>query len=246
ATTAEDILMPFELTAGLTRLSPSPPASTRPDQTLAFGSTAPSPQQQQQQVPKLAPLIETPADEVETPTPNPTKLELAPLFSFDDLATATTGEEPAEPVAAEPPTVRTHPDKGILKEPKKESTGSRWSLFNSAKWFGNSQKSSSEHLRFAQGAGIPAAHIDDEAAMGGRADMSMRTAPSMDFERSTSVVPPLSQERITSTEFWTNFALELDPSKLRRIRFSMPLIVTEFDPETARVCDRNEDSARTV
>ncbi|KAJ1926401.1 hypothetical protein FBU59_007318, partial [Linderina macrospora] len=142
---------------------------------------------------------------------------------------------------------RTHPDKGILKEPKKEQSGSRWSLFNSAKWFGNSHKSSSEHLRFAQGAGIPAVRIDDdEAAMEGRVDMGVRTAPSIDFERSTSVVPPLSQERITSTEFWTNFALELDPSKLRRIRFSMPLIVTEFDPETARVSDRNEDSARTV
>ncbi|KAJ2340298.1 hypothetical protein GGH91_004214, partial [Coemansia sp. RSA 2671] len=93
------------------------------------------------------------------------------------------------------------------------------------------------HPTFDLGAGIPAYRMStDESAA-----LLSRTAPSLDFERSTNFVPPLSQERIKSTEFWSNFALELDPSKLKRIRFSMPLIVTEFDPETSRVYDPAED-----
>ncbi|KAJ1902922.1 hypothetical protein LPJ81_003338 [Coemansia sp. IMI 209127] len=140
------------------------------------------------------------------------------------------------------------PERGILKEPKiDEANGSLWSLWPGArKWFSGSLLPGSRpdiHTlpTFAQGAGIPAARqsTDDAAVLS-------RTAPSIDFERSTNIVPPLSQERIKSTEFWSNFSLELDPTTLKRIRFSMPLIVTEFDPETSRVCDPHESPSTTV
>ncbi|KAJ1998487.1 hypothetical protein H4R26_005443, partial [Coemansia thaxteri] len=138
-----------------------------------------------------------------------------------------------------------HPDKGILKPPKKdENTTSRWSLWPGAKkWFTGASLISASgldmsptHATFDLGAGIPAASIPADDSL-----LLSRTAPSLDFERSTNHVPPLSQERIKSTEFWSNFALELDPSKLKRIRFSMPLIVTEFDPETSHVYDPRND-----
>ncbi|KAJ2552873.1 hypothetical protein EV175_003147, partial [Coemansia sp. RSA 1933] len=140
------------------------------------------------------------------------------------------------------------PERGILKEPKSdEANSSLWSLWPGAKkWFSGSLLPGSRadmHTlpTFAQGAGIPAARqsTEDDVALS-------RTAPSIDFERSTNIVPPLSQERIKSTEFWSNFSLELDPTTLKRIRFSMPLIVTEFDPETSRVCDPHASPSTTV
>ncbi|KAJ1666800.1 hypothetical protein GGF38_002840, partial [Coemansia sp. RSA 25] len=145
------------------------------------------------------------------------------------------------------PTTPTQPDKGILKVSKKdEHSTSRWSLWPGAKkWFGGSIATPSSldlsptHPTFDLGAGIPACRMstDDDDSV-----LLSRTAPSLDFERSTNFVPPLSQERIKSTEFWSNFALELDPSKLKRIRFSMPLIVTEFDPENSRAYDPPADT----
>ncbi|KAJ1737189.1 hypothetical protein LPJ72_000729 [Coemansia sp. Benny D160-2] len=146
------------------------------------------------------------------------------------------------------------PERGILKEPKQggEANGSLWSIWPGAKkWFSESLLSSgSRHdmhrlPTFAQGAGIPAVRRQSTDDSEEAVNLS-RTAPSIDFERSTNLVPPLSQERIKSTEFWTNFALELDPTTLRRIRFSMPLIVTEFDPENSRVCDPNDTPTTSV
>ncbi|KAJ2813125.1 hypothetical protein H4S07_000919, partial [Coemansia furcata] len=243
ATTAEEILLPAELMAGLTSGLP-----TRP----GFGTSLP-------------PLTEALPDSVlsiqgelaPAPIPDLSRLDLAPLFPGADTST-----EPAPRKASEegrpegrltseddtsqnggllaPHSLPAQPDKGILKVSKKdEHSTSRWSLWPGAKkWFTGSMATPSSldlsptHPTFDLGAGIPAYRMstDDSALLS-------RTAPSLDFERSTNFVPPLSQERIKSTEFWSNFALELDPSKLKRIRFSMPLIVTEFDPETSRVYD---------
>ncbi|KAJ2609484.1 hypothetical protein H4S08_004026 [Coemansia sp. RSA 1365] len=246
ATTAEEILLPSELMSGLTAsLSPPNSASVRETSKYMAGDAA-----------METDTANNSADNVTNDTKAPLALpapglELAPLFSFagtgfqadeDRGVTSPDPEDNSEHIATAT-TAPPAPEKGILKEPKQEDGGSsRWSLWPGAKkWFTGAimQNARSDHPTFAQGAGIPAARpSSDEAAE------SSRTAPSLDFERTTNIVPPLSQERIKSTEFWTNFALELDPSRLKRIRFSMPLIVTEFDPDTSRVCD-SEDSLVT-
>ncbi|KAJ2746153.1 hypothetical protein GGI20_001576 [Coemansia sp. BCRC 34301] len=254
ATTAEEILLPAELMAGLTSSLP-----TRPRLGSGIGSSL------------LNPLAESPVNEPPLPAPSDehvsaaaaslipalSRLDLAPLFPGADIATRKASEDDriGDLAAAEETAqncshtvgglltqhkLPAQPDKGILKAPKKdEHSSSRWSLWPGAKkWFGGSIATPSSldlsptHPTFDLGAGIPAYRMstDDSALLS-------RTAPSLDFERSTNFVPPLSQERIKSTEFWSNFALELDPSKLKRIRFSMPLIVTEFDPETSHAYD---------
>ncbi|KAJ2850739.1 hypothetical protein IWW36_001634 [Coemansia brasiliensis] len=247
ATTAEEILLPAELMAGLTStLSPSEPLSH--DTT----STAD---------PLSADTGSTTAEEGHSESANdpitPAGLELAPLFPLAQASSAnedtalSTGEDTQlgssndanndaalNESTAEP--------KSILKEPRTEdSNGSRWSLWPGAKkWLSGTLMLNARDERyptFDLGAGIPAGrqNSEDDAAAAAAAALN-RTAPSLDFERSTNFVPPLSQERIKSTEFWTNFALELDPSRLKRIRFSMPLIITEFDPEHSRVCDTDD------
>ncbi|KAJ2867372.1 hypothetical protein GGH94_000892 [Coemansia aciculifera] len=247
ATTAEEILLPAELMAGLTSGLPTRPgfASSLPP----LAETLPDPLSVQGE---LAPA----------PIPDLSRLDLAPLFPGADTSADTPSRKASEEGRPEgrstseeeegtsqtspndgpstPHSLPAQPDKGILKVSKKdEHSTSRWSLWPGAKkWFTGSMATPSSldlsptHPTFDLGAGIPAYRMstDDSALLS-------RTAPSLDFERSTNFVPPLSQERIKSTEFWSNFALELDPSKLKRIRFSMPLIVTEFDPETSRVYD---------
>ncbi|KAJ2083181.1 hypothetical protein H4R24_001011 [Coemansia sp. RSA 988] len=246
ATTAEEILLPSELMSGLTA-SLSPPNSASASETNKCMAN------------DAAMESDTTNNSADKATNNTrgleglaaTELELAPLFpsagtSFqtdkdqDKSSPDLDGDSEHMSVAAIAPPA---PEKGILKEPKQEDAGgSRWSLWPGAKkWFAGAimQNARPDHPTFAQGAGIPAGRpSSDEAAV------LSRTAPSLDFERTTNIVPPLSQERIKSTEFWTNFALELDPFRLKRIRFSMPLIVTEFDPDTSRVCD-SEDSLVT-
>ncbi|KAJ2123551.1 hypothetical protein IW147_002462 [Coemansia sp. RSA 720] len=243
ATTAEEILLPAELMSGLTSTLSSP--TTRPNVPAAELSTnAP--------LPLLA--LEGLEISAAKPSPEPAQagLDLAPLFPVSEPGTAVL-EDPTlndadskvqTDVAGEATlesghSVRPMPERGILKLPQSDdSGGSRWSLWPGAKkWFSGTllQNPRSDMPTFDHGAGIPLGRSStDDAAV---AAALSRTAPSLDFERSTNFVPPLSQERIRSTEFWTNFALELDPSRLKRIRFSMPLIVTEFDPETSRVCD---------
>ncbi|KAJ2726029.1 hypothetical protein GGI07_000812 [Coemansia sp. Benny D115] len=265
ATTAEEIMLPAELMIGLTStLTPSsPPLATSFTEPAAKDASMQSTQthQQQLQMPtdtKLMPLI-----------PEMAGLDLAPLFPTAESAPGSSppATPPAEGAAdaqntdqsasqAPPlaplliPATPAHlPDKGILKAPKEEDSGasSKWSLWPGAKkWLSetilpNSRYDSvPEYPTFAQGAGIPA--LQPTSSDGGdEAVVLSRTAPSLDFERSTSFVPPLSQERIKSTEFWTNFALELDPSKLKRIRFSMPIIVTEFDSDSSSVYAASDD-----
>ncbi|KAJ1884827.1 hypothetical protein LPJ66_010421, partial [Kickxella alabastrina] len=272
ATTAEEIMLPAELMAGLTcTLTPSsPPTFT---QNMLFDTTPYS-------------LSNTNMDETPTDPFTPLKkhmplipdvatMQLAPLFPEATAgssppntppATATTAtatiaaDELAESPTASELRISTDglrfPDKGILKMPKDSddaTTASRWSLWPGAKkWFSEAILPASkydipEYPTFAHDAGIPAANIPSRLSTTGRgssgnadgnpdedsAMLPSRTAPSLDFERSTNFVPPLSQERIKSTEFWTNFSLELDPSKLKRIRFSMPIIVTEFDSDSS-------------
>ncbi|KAJ2777555.1 hypothetical protein H4R18_005104, partial [Coemansia javaensis] len=183
----------------------------------------------------------------------PPGLELAPLFPIEEAPAEEAGPaeegaetEPGSAAAAAPnsssSTLPPAPERGILKEPRPDdAAGSRWSIWPGAKkWLSEAlllQGGRAPLPTFAQGAGIPACAARPQQGDGdGDDEPPSRTAPSIDFERSTSLVPPLSQERIKSTEFWSNFALELDPSRLKRTRFSMPLIVTEFDPETTRVC----------
>ncbi|KAJ2452829.1 hypothetical protein EV183_002638 [Coemansia sp. RSA 2336] len=249
ATTAEEILLPAELMAGLTStLSPSepPPPPPLPQPSNHSTSTAD---------PLAADTHSTdagnsPPEAANGPT-TPAGLELAPLFplaqassehdapsadndtQLDSTNDTANGNTAPNESAAEP--------KSILKEPRADdSNGSRWSLWPGAKkWLSGTlmlNARGEQYPTFDLGAGIPAGRQSSE----GDAAALSRTAPSLDFERSTNFVPPLSQERIKSTEFWTNFALELDPSRLKRIRFSMPLIITEFDPELNRVCDTDD------
>ncbi|KAJ1730710.1 hypothetical protein LPJ61_002874, partial [Coemansia biformis] len=251
ATTAEEILLPPELMAGLTA-SLSPPVSAAaagdggcapPDALTGRGSADVSTGFAEVNFGTLEPARTS--DSSALP-----RLDLVPLFPAFD--TDTPADSPAAPDAEasdERPAALAMPEKGILKEPRQDDAGSsRWSLWPGAKrWISeallqNNRASLPVQPTFAQGAGIPAAvrASCDEAVGPGR------TAPSLDFERSTSLVPPLSQERIKATEFWSTFAQELDPSRLKRIRFSMPLIVTEFDPVTSRVCDPDTHPATSL
>ncbi|KAJ1814520.1 hypothetical protein LPJ75_002737 [Coemansia sp. RSA 2598] len=243
ATTAEEILLPAELMAGLTStLSPSTPpfAHSMQLQTPKTMSASTEPVAATAATPTPSP----PLDKMQ-PLPDISALDLAPLFP-----SAAGSSPPHTPPAAAangpdlPPTLEippAQPDKGILKAPKDDDAAgsSKWSIWPGAKkWFSEailpgSRYDIPQQPTFAHGAGIPAASrlSTDDAS---EADaVPSRTAPSLDFERTISFVPPLSQERIKSTEFWTNFALELDPSKLKRIRFSMPIIVTEFDSDSS-------------
>ncbi|KAJ2826512.1 hypothetical protein IWW50_002325 [Coemansia erecta] len=254
ATTAEEILLPAELMSGLTStLSPPTALPSSPTAGLAAdGALAPPPANKSPELPACAVK--------NSPEPAQASLDLAPLFPASGPGAAVSGEcvpeagvpeEPQPDDACEDRPDGEHsagpmPERGILKESRTDdSSGSRWSLWPGAKkWFSGSllPNARNELPTFDQGAGIPAGRpsADEAAAAAAAAAVLSRTAPSLDFERSTNFVPPLSQERIRSTEFWTNFALELDPSRLKRIRFSMPLIVTEFDPETSRVCDPDD------
>ncbi|KAJ2393854.1 hypothetical protein GGI05_002295 [Coemansia sp. RSA 2603] len=267
ATTAEEILLPAELMAGLTSTLTPPFAQSTP-----FGDEAPakspeqSPLQQNQDAESRMPADIKPMPLV----PALATLDLAPLFpqaagsSPPDTPPLLAEPEdtnhdagPALPPMLEIPSATAQPDKGILKAPKDDdaSGSSKWSIWPGAKkWFSETILPSSkfdmpEYPTFAHGAGIPAAprsSADGPDALDPETVVLSRTAPSLDFERTTSFVPPLSQERIKSTEFWTNFALELDPSKLKRIRFSMPIIVTEFDSDSSSqyvtTDDDDEDS----
>ncbi|KAJ1849011.1 hypothetical protein LPJ70_000720 [Coemansia sp. RSA 2708] len=249
ATTAEEILLPAELMAGLTSTLSSPPGLHSDLDTEPAAGDGP------EALPTAA-SPETPNGSAKgSPELALPSLELAPLFPADNsaaLATSVVDEADEADAIAEPSAelrvdgeqaAGPMPERGILKEPRTDDPGSsRWSLWPGAKkWLSGAllptaRSDGPDHPTFALGAGIPAGRPSADEASAAAAALS-RTAPSLDFERSTSFVPPLSQERIKSTEFWTNFALELDPSRLKRIRFSMPLIVTEFDPETSRVCD---------
>ncbi|KAJ2221956.1 hypothetical protein IWW45_008736 [Coemansia sp. RSA 485] len=262
ATTAEEILLPAELMAGLTStLSPSTPpfAHTMQLQTTKSASTA-------------ATAVAEPAPSLAKmqPLPDIAGLDLAPLFPagagssppetppgdaahgplLDSAPTSHTPAGPELPPMLDIPSAQ--PDRGILKAPKDDDDAngsSKWSIWPGAKkWFSEAilpgpRFDAPELPTFAHGAGIPAASVDASDDAADAAALS-RTAPSLDFERSINFVPPLSQERIKSTEFWTNFALELDPSKLRRIRFSMPIIVTEFDSD-GESSDGDGDGAST-
>ncbi|KAJ2145375.1 hypothetical protein IW136_001011 [Coemansia sp. RSA 678] len=253
ATTAEEILLPAELMSGLTSTLSSPT-------TLPNLSAAGQPTNALLPLPALEGL-EISADK-HSPEPAQASLDLAPLFPVSEPGAAVLEDTTPKAVDSEIQTdaadeatsenghsARPMPERGILKLPQSDdSNGSRWSLWPGAKkWFSGTllPNARSDMPTFDHGAGIPLGRSStDDAAIAAAAAALSRTAPSLDFERSTNFVPPLSQERIRSTEFWTNFALELDPSRLKRIRFSMPLIVTEFDPETSRVCD-SEDSLVT-
>ncbi|KAJ1965963.1 hypothetical protein GGI12_000394 [Dipsacomyces acuminosporus] len=256
ATTAEEIMLPMELMVGLTSALSPPVASGEPLPGANPGNaeinTNSAPQSADGAGEGAGASITKPS----------LSFDLAPLFPDTEMGSQRQSSDLA--LNEGPSLTEQHqqhqqhqsreiatdgakqPNKGILKEPKKaeSSNGSRWSLWPGAKkWLLGSAYSSEPdlpaRLTFAHGAGIPAVRQSADDVQHTRLDarFASRTAPSLDFERSTSIVPPLSQERIKSTEFWTNFALELDPSKLKRIRFSMPLIVTEFDPETSRVYD---------
>ncbi|KAJ2909672.1 hypothetical protein GGI21_001650, partial [Coemansia aciculifera] len=258
ATTAEEIMLPAELMAGLTSSLPARPRLGSGIGSSLLQPLAESPTDGHHPQPSSSSPLLPPPTEEHADIPDLSRLDLAPLFP--DADTTSTGNiEPrkaSEDVRISedtnqssnsylPTPSHSGPDKGILKASKKDEHGpSRWSLWPGAKkWFGASVATPSSldlsptHPTFDLGAGIPACRMsaDDSALLS-------RTAPSLDFERSTSFVPPLSQERIKSTEFWSNFALELDPSKLKRIRFSMPLIVTEFDPETSNAYDSPADA----
>ncbi|KAJ2649315.1 hypothetical protein IWW40_003303 [Coemansia sp. RSA 1250] len=248
ATTAEEILLPAELMAGLTSTlslsEPPPHHSTSTTDPLAAdtGST------------DAGNGSFEPANDPITPA----GLELAPLFplarasseneaiSAGEDTQLNSSNDTTNDNAAPSESAATAEPKSILKEPRADdSNGSRWSLWPGAKkWLSGTlmlNARDEQYPTFDAGAGIPAGRqsSEEDAAAAAAAALS-RTAPSLDFERSTNFVPPLSQERIKSTEFWTNFALELDPSRLKRIRFSMPLIITEFDPELSRVCDTDD------
>ncbi|KAI9500269.1 hypothetical protein GGI25_001137 [Coemansia spiralis] len=221
-------------------------------------------------VPAKAASLPTESAQTTKPTAKISNLDLAPLFPVLEADEHEPGVDAAADASVQAPLdplsntsnegasrsskdngvddLHMLPEKGILKESKSDdSNGSLWSLWPGAKkWFSGSilpgsRSDISAHPTFAKGAGIPAARQSTDEA-----SLLSRTAPSLDFERSTNFVPPLSQERIKSTEFWSNFALELDPSRLKRIRFSMPLIVTEFDPENSRVCDPDESPNTSV
>ncbi|KAJ1769633.1 hypothetical protein IW140_002529 [Coemansia sp. RSA 1813] len=274
ATTAEEILLPAELMKDLTS-SLSPPVLPTNNAELycqqklvetdsTEGSDVATP------LHKAAPECESFVSEDFIPLRSATNmptLDLAPLFpvlevdeqehagdiscvqdSSDTLHSEAGDGADASSKSSSENDAPIMPERGILKETKRdEVNGSLWSLWPGAKkWFSESllpgSRSDIHALpTFAQGAGIPAARQSTEDAA-----VLSRTAPSIDFERSTNIVPPLSQERIKSTEFWSNFSLELDPTTLKRIRFSMPLIVTEFDPETSRVCDPHKSPSTSV
>ncbi|KAJ2878451.1 hypothetical protein FB639_003383 [Coemansia asiatica] len=258
ATTAEEILLPAELMAGLTStLSPATPPfahmqlqtpKTAPASTVptAIAASAP-PLDKLQPMPDisaldLAPLFPAAAGSSPPNTPPPAAAAAAAAVAHDsqqDSASSpqTTAAPELAPVLEIP---HAQPDKGILKAPKDDDANgsSKWSIWPGAKkWFSEAilpgaRYDIPQHPTFAHGAGIPAASRSPTDDANETAALT-RTAPSLDFERTTSFVPPLSQERIKSTEFWTNFALELDPSKLKRIRFSMPIIVTEFGSDSS-------------
>ncbi|KAJ2771997.1 hypothetical protein IWQ56_001565 [Coemansia nantahalensis] len=245
ATTAEEILLPQELMAGLTAtLSPPSMVPATADTNPSADASAAAPEG------AGCGSSDAPPVAAEGPLPG---LELAPLFPADGA------DIPAEPsplpstagadTGSDTPALPARPEKGILKEPRPDDGGgSRWSLWPGAKrWISEAllstgRTSLAAQPTFAQGAGIPAA----AAASSDETAEPYRTAPSLDFERSTSLVPPLSQERIKATEFWSTFAQELDPSRLKRIRFSMPLIVTEFDPDTSRPVTSVETSSAVL
>ncbi|KAJ1738482.1 hypothetical protein LPJ68_005519 [Coemansia sp. RSA 1086] len=248
ATTAEEILLPAELMAGLTStlsLSEPPPHHSTSTTDLLAADTGSTDAGNGSFEPANDPIT-------------PAGLELAPLFplarasseneaiSAGEDTQLNSSNDTTNDNAAPSESAATAEPKSILKEPRADdSNGSRWSLWPGAKkWLSGTlmlNARDEQYPTFDAGAGIPAGRqsSEEDAAAAAAAALS-RTAPSLDFERSTNFVPPLSQERIKSTEFWTNFALELDPSRLKRIRFSMPLIITEFDPELSRVCDTDD------